>query len=131
MDIAIERYRDVVSYNAMLDVFVKAGEFSRARQLFDEMPARDSVSWGTVLVGVRLSSYFLTVLVDLYAKCGCIETVLEIFEASPDKNVFTWNAMFVGLAMHGHGKLSLNYFCRMIEAGVKPDGMLVSWGTSL
>lgn len=72
---------------------------------------------------IRLSSFFLTALVDLYAKCGCIETAIKIFESSPDKNVFTWNAMLVGLAMHGHAHPSLDYFSRMIQAGVRPDGV--------
>ncbi|XP_062027169.1 pentatricopeptide repeat-containing protein At5g61800 [Rosa rugosa] len=172
-------HRDLVSYNAMLDAFVKGGEICRARQVFDEMADRDSVSWGTILAGyaqtnrceeaielfgemiesnirpddiclvsalsacsqlgdlergrsihdyikrnrIRLSSFFLTALVDLYAKCGCIETAIKIFESSCDKNVFTWNAMLVGLAMHGHAHLSLEYFSRMIEAGIKPDGV--------
>ncbi|KAK7839965.1 pentatricopeptide repeat-containing protein [Quercus suber] len=72
---------------------------------------------------IRIDSFLSTGLVDLYAKCGCIETAGAIFESSPDKNLFTWNAMLVGLAMHGHGQLLLRYFSRMIEAGVKPDGV--------
>ncbi|PON97494.1 Tetratricopeptide-like helical domain containing protein [Trema orientale] len=171
--------RDVVSYNTLIDAFVKAGEISRARNLFDEMPVRDSVSWGTILAGyaqrnhcdetirlfyrmlesrvrpdnialvsalsacaqlgdlergctvhdyirtngIRLDSFLTTGLVDLYAKCGCIEIAKEIFDSSSDKNLCTWNAMLVGFSMHGLGQLSLNYFTRMIEAGVKPDGV--------
>ncbi|KAK4569300.1 hypothetical protein RGQ29_004627 [Quercus rubra] len=44
-------YRDVVSYNAMIDGFVKAGEIAQAHRLFDEMPVRDTVSWGTIITG--------------------------------------------------------------------------------
>ncbi|KAK9277977.1 hypothetical protein L1049_027534 [Liquidambar formosana] len=171
--------RDVVSYNSLIDGFVKAGETGRARELFDSMPQRDAVSWGTLLAGyarmnqckeaielfdhmlasvfrpdnvalvsalsacaqlgelergktihdyirrngIRLDAFLSTGLVDLYAKCGCIETAREIFESSLDKNLFTWNAMLVGLAMHGLGQLSLDYFSRMIEGGVQPDGV--------
>lgn len=172
-------YRDVVSYNTLIDGFVKAGEISSARELFDEMPVRDSVSWGTILAGyaqsghfdetirlfyqmvelqvrpdnvalvsalsacaqlgdlergctihnyirengIRLDSFLTTGLVDLFAKCGCIEIAKEIFDSSLDKNLCTWNAMIVGFSMHGLGQLSLTYFSRMIEAGVKPDGV--------
>ncbi|CAK9186875.1 unnamed protein product [Ilex paraguariensis] len=172
--------KDVVSYNAMIDGFVKAGETGKARELFEEMTVRDSVSWGTLLAGyaqinqckeaielfdrmvaesrvapdnialvsslsacaqlgelekgksihryikrnrIRIDAFLSTGLVDLYAKCGCIETAWEIFEFSREKNVFTWNAMLIGLAMHGHGKLLLDYFSRMIEARVQPDGV--------
>ncbi|KAI5329409.1 hypothetical protein L3X38_028806 [Prunus dulcis] len=142
--------RDSVSWGTVLVGYVQMNQCEEAIQLFDQMLGLRVIPDDICLVSalsacaqlgdlergknihdyikrnrVRLSSYFLTALVDLYAKCGCIETALGIFEASPDKNVFTWNAMLVGLAMHGHGKLSLNYFCRMIEAGVKPDGVSV------
>lgn len=169
----------MVSYNTLIDAFVKAGEISSARKVFDEMPVRDSVSWGTILAGyaqcnqcdetirlfyqmlelevrpdnialvsalsacaqlgdlergctvhnyirtngVRLDSFLTTGLVDLYAKCGHIDIAKEIFDSSSDKNLCTWNAMLVGFSMHGLGQLSLNYFSRMIEAGVKPDGV--------
>ncbi|KAF8390766.1 hypothetical protein HHK36_025294 [Tetracentron sinense] len=171
--------RDVVSYNALIDGFVKAGETGRARQVFDQMPERDVVSWGTLLAGyaqvnqckeaiglfdrmlasgvtpdnvalvsalsacaqlgeleqgntihdyikrnqIRTDAFLSTGLVDMYAKCGCVGIAREVFESSLDKNLFTWNAMVVGLAMNGHGQLSLEYFLRMMEAGVRPDGV--------
>ncbi|KAI3455198.1 hypothetical protein Pfo_011861 [Paulownia fortunei] len=59
-------FRDVVSYNVMIDGFVKTGEIGRARELFDEMPERDAVSWGTLLAG--------------YAKLNrCVEAI-ELFD---------------------------------------------------
>lgn len=59
-------HRDVVSYNALVDGFVKAGEIGRARQLFDEMPERDAVSWGTLLAG--------------YAHLGQCEEAIDLFD---------------------------------------------------
>ncbi|XP_028766139.1 pentatricopeptide repeat-containing protein At5g61800-like [Neltuma alba] len=44
-------YRDVVSYNTMIDGFVKARQITRAREMFDQMPVRDAVSWGTMIAG--------------------------------------------------------------------------------
>lgn len=170
---------DVVTYNTLIDGYVKAGDMVFARKLFDEMPARDVVSWGTLLAGyaqmkqfkealqlfdsmlstglgpddvalvsalsccaqlgaldqgkaihkyikenrATLNVYLLTGLVDMYAKCGCIDIAMEMFESAPCKNLFTWNAIVVGLAMHGHGRQSLEYFDRMIEVGVRPDGV--------
>ncbi|KAE9467651.1 hypothetical protein C3L33_00431, partial [Rhododendron williamsianum] len=58
--------RDVVSYNALLDGFVKAGETARAREVFDEMPVRDAVSWGTIIAG--------------YAKLNRFEEALGLFD---------------------------------------------------
>lgn len=49
--------RDIVSHNILIDGHVKSGEISIARQLFDEMPERDSVSWGTIIVGYSQSNH--------------------------------------------------------------------------
>lgn len=172
-------HRDVVSYNAMIDGFVKVGEIGKARELFESMDERDSFSWGTLMAGyakmnqftetielydqmlvlqikpanvalvaglsacsqlgnlekgrsihdyilqdnIKIDAYLATGLVDLYAKCGSIQIAREIFETSREKNLYTWNAMLVGLAMHGHGKLLLDYFGRLIDNGVQPDGV--------
>ena len=44
-------YRDIVSYNVMIDGFVKSFKLDRARELFDEMPQRNEVTWGTMIAG--------------------------------------------------------------------------------
>uniref|UniRef100_A0A7N0RAL5 Pentatricopeptide repeat-containing protein n=1 Tax=Kalanchoe fedtschenkoi TaxID=63787 RepID=A0A7N0RAL5_KALFE len=172
--------RDAVSYNAMIDGFVKSGDLVRAREVFDGMPERESVSWGTMLAGyaasdqcaeairlfnrmlgedgvspdnvalvavmsacarlgeveqgklvhdyiirtrIQVDVYLCTALVDLYAKCGDIEMSIKIFESCYDRNLFTWNSMLVGLAMHGHCQTCLDYFSRMVESGIRPDGV--------
>lgn len=71
----------------------------------------------------KLNVYLSTALINMYAKCGCVGVALEIFESTPWKNLFTWNAIIVGLAMHGNGKKSLEYFNRMSDVGVQPDGV--------
>ena len=49
--------RDVVSYNVLIDGFVKAGDVVKARELFDLMPVRDSVSWNTIIAGCAKGDY--------------------------------------------------------------------------
>ncbi|CAI9262779.1 unnamed protein product [Lactuca saligna] len=58
-------HRDVVSYNVILDGLVKAGETERARQVFEEMPTRDSATWGTMLSGYTQTKHYNECL-DLY-----------------------------------------------------------------
>ncbi|CAN6464485.1 unnamed protein product [Victoria cruziana] len=53
--------RDVVTYNTMIDGYVKCGEIDSARQLFDNMP-RDVLSWGTILAGYAQNDRFKEVL---------------------------------------------------------------------
>ncbi|MFS8000711.1 putative tetratricopeptide-like helical domain superfamily [Helianthus anomalus] len=52
--------RDVVSYNVILDGFVKGREIERARQVFDEMPVsvRDATTWGTMLAGYAQTKHY-------------------------------------------------------------------------
>ncbi|KAL8256840.1 hypothetical protein R6Q59_028881, partial [Mikania micrantha] len=59
--------RDVVSYNVILDGFVKAGEIECARQVFDEMPVsvRDATTWGTMLAGYAQTEHYDRCM-DLY-----------------------------------------------------------------
>ncbi|EPS60680.1 tetratricopeptide-like helical [Genlisea aurea] len=43
--------RNVVSWNVMLNGYVKAGRFHSARELFECIPEKDVVSWGTMIDG--------------------------------------------------------------------------------
>ncbi|XP_064941123.1 pentatricopeptide repeat-containing protein At5g61800-like [Musa acuminata AAA Group] len=58
--------RDVVTYNTLIDGYVKAGDFAFARKLFDDMPERDVVSWGTLLAG--------------YSQMGQFEEAISFFD---------------------------------------------------
>ncbi|KAL3512046.1 hypothetical protein ACH5RR_024763 [Cinchona calisaya] len=139
--------RDAVSWGTLLAGYAKMNQCKEAIELFDQMLVSevkpDDVPLAAALSAcaqlgelekgkrihdfilqnrIRMSVFLLTGLVDLYAKCGCIETARVIFESSREKNLYTWNAMLVGLAMHGHGKLLLDYFTKMVDdGGVKPD----------
>ncbi|KAL3818462.1 hypothetical protein ACJIZ3_004367 [Penstemon smallii] len=142
--------RDAVSWGTLLAGYAKSNQCVEAIELFDRMVALkvefDNVAIVSTLSacaqlgelekgkkihvyiernGIILDSYLGTALVDLYAKCGCIEKAKEIFESCREKNVSLWNAMLIGFAMHGHGKLLLQYFLRMVESGVKPDGVTI------
>uniref|UniRef100_A0A2P2NIY8 Pentatricopeptide repeat-containing protein At5g61800 n=1 Tax=Rhizophora mucronata TaxID=61149 RepID=A0A2P2NIY8_RHIMU len=73
--------RDVVSYNALIDGFVKVGNIAKARELFDTMPFRDAVSWGTLMAGYAQGSYckeavhFFDLMMDLEVRPDNISLV--------------------------------------------------------
>ncbi|XP_006341456.1 pentatricopeptide repeat-containing protein At5g61800 [Solanum tuberosum] len=140
--------RDAVSWGTLMAGYAKMNQCKDAIELFDQMVTLnvkfDNVTLVSALSacaqlgelqkgktihdyikrkGIAIDSYLCTGLVDLYAKCGCIDIARELFEMSKDKKVFSWNAMLVGLAMHGHGQLLFDYFSRMVETGVEPDGV--------
>lgn len=43
--------RDVVSWNSMVDGYVRCGDLGSARELFEEMPERNVVSWNVMVGG--------------------------------------------------------------------------------
>ncbi|XP_010250474.1 PREDICTED: pentatricopeptide repeat-containing protein At5g61800 [Nelumbo nucifera] len=140
--------RDDVTWGTLLAGYAQMNQCKEAIQLFNQMLASGLKPNNIALVSalsacaqlgaldqgkiihnhieqnqIRLDAFLATGLVDMYAKCGCIDLAREVFESSEEKKLFTWNAMIVGLAMHGDGELSLEYFRRMKEAGIKPDGV--------
>lgn len=106
---------DNVALVSTLSACAQLGEFEKGKKIHDYIERN----------AMKVDTFLSTGLVDFYAKCGCVDIALKIFDSSSDKNLFTWNAMLIGLAMHGYGELLLEYFSRMIEAGVKPDGISI------
>jgi len=49
--------RNVVSWNAMLGAYARAGMLSEARKLFDAMPDRNAASWSSMINGLLHSGY--------------------------------------------------------------------------
>ncbi|KAK7318355.1 hypothetical protein RJT34_03054 [Clitoria ternatea] len=104
---------DNIALVSVLSACAQLGELEQGRVVHDYIKRN----------GIRVDAFFTTGLVDFYAKCGCLEVAREIFEASQDKDVFAWNAMLVGFAINGKGSILMEYFSRMIEEGVQPDGV--------
>ncbi|KAH6788380.1 hypothetical protein C2S51_003386 [Perilla frutescens var. frutescens] len=144
--------RNVVSYNAMIDGLFKAGRTDRARELFNEMPGslRDVTIYTVMIDGLfkagetnRARELFnempcslrdvtiYSVMIDGLFKAGETDRARELLEglilpsSCREKNVALWNAMLMGLAIHGHGGSVLRYFSRMLEDGVKPNGVTI------
>lgn len=57
--------KDIVTWTAVINGYVKAGRVDAARQMFDEMPERNVVSWSAMITG--------------YAQMGFFNESLELF----------------------------------------------------
>ncbi|KAL6338755.1 hypothetical protein AAG906_023905 [Vitis piasezkii] len=74
--------QDVYAFNVQIGNLSRAGNIGAARQLFDEMPHRDTVSWNSIITG--------------YWQNGCFDESKRLFGLMPTKNVVSWNSMITG-----------------------------------
>ncbi|KAH9318666.1 hypothetical protein KI387_020435 [Taxus chinensis] len=92
---------DIVVENALIDMYVKCGSIEGARNVFDDMPELNVVSWSAMIAG--------------YAQGGCFDEALKLFEqmhlagVKPDSFTFvgvlpvctTFAALEQGKEVHG------------------------------
>ncbi|KAK9266928.1 hypothetical protein L1049_027187 [Liquidambar formosana] len=102
---------DLVTWNSMIDGYVKNGEVGVARELFDEMPERDVFSWNSMIAG--------------YVGIENMEAVKELFEQMPIRDAVSWNCVIDGYARVGNVSVAHELF------GLMPSRNVVFWNTML
>ncbi|KAG6526842.1 pentatricopeptide repeat-containing protein At3g26540-like isoform X1 [Zingiber officinale] len=100
---------------SLMDVYAKCGVVDDARQLFDQLPCKDVVSWTSMISG--------------YVACGRVDEAEKIFEEMPERNVISWNALLAGYIRFFCWDKASDFFCRMWRETGKLD--LVSLGLQL
>ncbi|KAJ7570944.1 hypothetical protein O6H91_01G141200 [Diphasiastrum complanatum] len=140
--------RDVVSWTAMIQGYVKCGQGQKALKLFRQMQREgvqpDYVTFLEVLnacaslvaleegsraheqiiqSGCESYVFMGSSLVDMYAKCGSMEDARRAFNKMGSRDVVAWNAMLNGYAMHGHGREALAHFEQMCQEGVEMNNV--------
>ncbi|THG03736.1 pentatricopeptide repeat-containing protein At2g45350, chloroplastic [Camellia sinensis] len=101
---------DVFLQNCLICLYLRCGCLEFARQVFDRMPNRDSVTFNS--------------MIDGYVKCGMVNLARELFDFMPGemKNLISWNSMISGYAQSEDGfKVAWEMFEQMREKD------LISW----
>ncbi|KAH0452083.1 hypothetical protein IEQ34_019382 [Dendrobium chrysotoxum] len=93
--------------NALMNMFMKFGDIKLARELFDELPMPDVVSWTTLITG--------------YSRVGRIREAHEVFDRMPDRSIVTWNAIIAGYILNGLFKNAVLLYKEMLVLDLKPD----------
>lgn len=93
------RQRDVVTYAAMINVYLKNGDLPKAEKLFFDMPKRNVV--------------VESAMIDGYAKIGRIDEARRVFDEMPERNVFSWTSLVSGYLRMGWVEEGRQLFDRM------------------
>ncbi|KAK8945634.1 Pentatricopeptide repeat-containing protein [Platanthera guangdongensis] len=148
--------RDIVSWNVMIRVYVKRGEFEEAFSHFSEMIQvknlhPDSVTLISLMSAcaqlgdlhrgrwLHLYSNELDLItsnlqlgnsiLDMYCKCGDLSSANKLFEKMVARDLLTWTTMISGLANSGDPQHALEFFRRMQHEKIRPDEVIL--GTML
>lgn len=120
----------------------KLGRVDDARQVFDNMSQRDSVSWDAMVSGYcknnRLADAQVlfdafpgrnvrtwTAMLTGYAKAMRIEEASRLFESMQEKNVISWNAMISAYVNNGDLICARKLFDDM------PERNIASWNSMI
>ncbi|GMG98412.1 hypothetical protein Nepgr_000252 [Nepenthes gracilis] len=98
---------NVMVGTALVDLYSKSRLVELARVCFDEIMAKNSVSWNT--------------MIDGYMRNGKINEALELFAEMPESDVITWTALIGGFVKKGLYEQALEWFQEMQLSGVDPD----------
>lgn len=114
----------------MVSAYAQNGMLEEARNVFDEMPERNTVSWNAMIAGYvqRQKMDDATELFDRmpcknvdtwntiitgYAQCGMIDQARRMFDEMPQRDAVSWSAMIAAYSHGGFSEEALQMFVRM------------------
>ncbi|KAJ6916865.1 pentatricopeptide repeat-containing protein [Populus alba x Populus x berolinensis] len=138
---------DVIAFTALLDGYVKLGDITPARQIFNSLKDPDVVAWTAMIVAMLSASSSVTslnhgkqihasairsgealspsvgnALTTMYAKAGSINGARKVFNLlRQNRDTVSWTSMIMALAQHGLGEEAIELFEQMLALGIKPD----------
>ncbi|KAK5826653.1 pentatricopeptide repeat-containing protein At1g11290, chloroplastic [Gossypium arboreum] len=140
------KQRTMVSWNSMIDGYVRSGYAEEAMAIFEKMldegveptdvtimgAARACADLGDLDRGMfvhKLSDKLklatnvsvMNSLISMYSKCKRVDLAVDIFKKLPGKTLVSWNAMILGFAQNGCVNDALNYFYEMHSRNMRPD----------
>ncbi|KAK1423269.1 hypothetical protein QVD17_18566 [Tagetes erecta] len=100
--------RDVISWTAILDMYVEIGDLEEARKVFDEMPERNEVSWSA--------------MISRYTQRGYSEDAIKLFRLMIEDGISP-NSSCLSSAINALANLTLLQLGKTIHARVLKIGL--------
>ncbi|KAK9011966.1 hypothetical protein V6N11_040037 [Hibiscus sabdariffa] len=104
--------RHVYDCNVRIRELSRAGDIKAARQLFDNMPSRDVVSWNSII--------------SAYWQNGYLQEAKKLFCSMPDRNILSWNSMIAGCVQNGCLDEAFQYFKAMPQRNTESYNAMIS-----
>ncbi|XP_051126789.1 pentatricopeptide repeat-containing protein At2g13600 [Andrographis paniculata] len=102
-----DKYRnDLVTCNALVDMYAKCNKIKEARWIFDGMPVRNVISETSMVSG--------------YAKVASVKMARSMFSKMLERNVVSWNALISGYTQKGDNEEALGLFLLLKRESIWP-----------
>lgn len=137
--------RNVVSWTAMLNGYLKLGYDSEAIRLFIDF-TENGFSWSSktfvcvlnmcgkimdielgkqvhacIVKGEFTGLILNSALLYFYVQCGDMENAVSVFERIKERDVICWTTMITAYSQHGRGEEAFLLFSRMLRDGFQPN----------
>lgn len=128
------------SLNKKMSFLIRTGRVTEARELFDSIKQRNTITWNTMITGyvkrremTNARKLFdeipnrdivsWNLILSGYISCGgrCIERARNLFDEMPERDFISWNTMVSGYAKNGMMDKAEEIFNYM------PERNVVSW----
>ncbi|XP_040995468.1 pentatricopeptide repeat-containing protein At2g22410, mitochondrial [Juglans microcarpa x Juglans regia] len=142
--------RDLVSWNSLINGYVRSGLAGEALSLYREMEVERVKPDEVTMIGVVSSCSQLAdlncgrefhryieknglnftlqlsnALMDMYMKCGSLEEAQAIFDSMTKRTIVSWTTMIVGYAKTGFLDIARKFFYDMPEKDVVPWNAII------
>ncbi|KAK4743547.1 hypothetical protein SAY87_001548 [Trapa incisa] len=133
---------DVYVQNTLISMYSVCGNMKSARDVFDESPELDSVSWNSILAGYvqmgdvqkakqvfgkmpKRNTIASNSMIALFGKMGLVSDACHLFNEMDEKDVVSWSALISCYEQNRMFEEALNMFKGMCVSGVELDKVVL------